>query len=166
LALYTECEPGFLIIDYLQKFKPRERDTRQGVTEVAEMLRRFATKGWGVLALSATARQPGKNGSSHDSLNLNLASFKESGEIEFNLDAAYVIRDIGQADESNHHVHSVKLDCVKNRFGEMKSMELVFNKPRLQFELPAENEPQNHPEFPIYEGDPFADSPNAFPGVE
>ncbi len=127
--------PGLLILDYLQKFSPPNLDARNGATAVAAELRNLCHKGWAVLALSATARTTGKGGSNHDSQRLTLASLKESGEIEFNADAVYLIRDEGETDRP--HVHDVELDCVKNRNGSMGGRRLVFDKPNLEFSLPA-----------------------------
>lgn len=135
--LRHECEPGFLILDYLQKFIGHGRDTRQAVNELMAGLRIMASEGWGILCLSATARTSGKGGSNHNGSQLTLASFKESGEIEFNLDSAYLLRDRGAVDEANQGVRNVTLDCVKNRHGERGETDLVFNMPRMRFETPT-----------------------------
>lgn len=95
-GLRKTCEgltPGLLVIDCLQKFATAT-EIRQEVNYVITQLRLLAMHGWGVLALSATTRGHGKNGSSHDPKNLTMASFKEIGEIEFNADAAYLLKDL------------------------------------------------------------------------
>ena len=85
------CEkPGIVVVDYLQRFRGSDRDARTGVDEVCGTLRTIATAGWSVLAMSATTRQHG----GHDPKALSISSFKESGEIEFNADAAYVLRNL------------------------------------------------------------------------
>lgn len=125
--------PGILIVDYLQKFKSATSDARAGVDEVVTCLRELAMHGWAVLALSATTRSNGKRGG-HDPENLSLSSFKESGEIEFNADAAYVLRNRSKDHEP---IKEIDLDCVKNRAGMMDRVELRFRGEFMQFERRA-----------------------------
>jgi len=147
----NESEPGLLVVDYLQKFTPGD-DPRLGVNAVMAGLRLMASEGWGVLALSATVRTRVKGGSGHDSSQLNMASFKESGEIEFNADSLYLLRD-NDAVDGNEKIRSVTLDCVKNRHGEKVSVDMVFNMPQMSFERrQVEPEPQRHTEFDEYSG--------------
>ncbi|QDV42944.1 replicative DNA helicase [Stieleria neptunia] len=134
--LMREREPGFLIVDYIQKFAPYGKDIRQGVNEVMTLLRVMASKGWGILALSATSRTTGKSSSGHDTSKLTLASFKESGEIEFNVDSAYLLRDCGEVEPGVRGVRNIALDCVKNRHGDQIRKELVFDMPRMRFGTP------------------------------
>jgi len=140
-----DVPPGLLVLDYLQKFSPPDKEPRVGANLVASSLRHLCHGGWGVLALSATSRQRGKGGSDHNSESLNLASLKESGEIEFNADAVYLLRDKGPVDEDDKHVVKVEVDCVKNRNGKMGWTDTIFDKPRLQFRA-------EHP-TPIADGD-------------
>lgn len=125
-------KPGFLILDYLQKFAPGG-DPRVGVNAVMAELREFAFGGWAVLAMSSTSRTKGPSGASHDSSKLNLASFKESGEVEFNTDSAYILCDAGPHD-GNEFVRKIKFTCVKNRHSEKVSKDLLFDMPRMSFE--------------------------------
>lgn len=54
------------------------------------MLRAFASAGRGLLVLSSVGRQPNRQGkSSYDGL--SLASSKESGDIEYAADDAYIL---------------------------------------------------------------------------
>ena len=140
LAELSLVDPGILIVDYLQKFKSAATDARAGVDEVMTCLRELAMLGWAVLALSATTRGNSKNGG-HDPQSLSLSSFKESGEIEFNADAAYVLRN--KSDNSDK-VKDIDLDCVKNRAGAMGCVELTFCGDFMRFE---QREPNRHAEF-------------------
>lgn len=139
LMRLKDQEPGLLIPDYLQKFALADKDARQGVNEVMAGLRALAKLGWAVLCLSATKRDG--NGK-HDSKELSLSSFRESGEIEYNADSAYVMRDNGQVGETTYIRH-VTLGHVKNRHGEKVNHELQFHMPRMEFTaLPkADDEP-------------------------
>ncbi|MDM4014690.1 DnaB-like helicase C-terminal domain-containing protein [Roseiconus lacunae] len=134
-----EVKPGLLVVDYLQKFADRGKDLRIAINDVVDQLRVMASEGWAILALSATTRVSGSGGSSHDSSKLTLASFKESGEIEFNLDSAYILRDQGDVD-GDKAVRRVLLDCVKNRHDEKPEKKLTFNMRRMRFEA-VEPEP-------------------------
>lgn len=125
------AKPGLLILDYLQKFAP-PGDPREGVNNVMTRLRWLAMDGWAILALSSTTRTKVKGGSGHDSKGLSLASFKESGEVEFNADACYLLRDVGPH-EGKTRQRQVVLDCVKNRNGQQAQRGLVFNMPRMEF---------------------------------
>lgn len=128
--------PGVLVIDYVQKFCPTDKDLRVGVGAVMTTLRRLAKAGHAVLALSATKRdQKGK----HDSAELGLSSFRESGEVEYQADSAYVLRDNGPVDEGRSYLRKVTLGHVKNRHGAKVDRELIFNMPAMAFEDPREH---------------------------
>jgi len=113
-----------LVIDYLQKFAGGE-DPRVGVNNVMGILRTLAMDDWGILALSSVTRVK-KNEE------LSMSSFKESGEIEFNADACYLLKDQG-SHEGDERIREVILNAVKNRHGEMRDIDLVFDKPQMTF---------------------------------
>lgn len=131
-------EPGLLVVDYLQKFRGSDRDARTGVDEVIGTLRTIAMAGWSVLAMSATTRQHG----GHNPNTLSMSSFKESGEIEFNADAAYVLRD--KSKDPHAGVRDVQLDCVKNRSGALHAIDLRFFGDYMRFER---RRPERHAEL-------------------
>lgn len=142
LAELRDEAPGLLIVDYIQKFAPGDKDARAGVNEVMALLRMLAKSGWAVVGLSATKRDP--NGR-HSSKELSLSSFRESGEIEYNADSAYVLQDNGQLE--NPYIRHVTLGHVKNRHGAMVSKELRFDMPRMQFTARVQPEPLSYEEF-------------------
>lgn len=113
-----------LVVDYLQKFSGGD-DPRIGVNLVMGSLRTLAFDGWGILALSSVTRV--KKGEQ-----LSMSSFKESGEIEFNADACYLLRDEGPSG-SDERIRDVLLDNVKNRHDELANIPLVFDKPHMSF---------------------------------
>lgn len=129
--------PGLVVVDYLQKFSPTDKDARQGVNEVMAGLRGLAKLGWSVLCLSATKRDA--NGR-HDSKELSLSSFRESGEVEYNADSAYVLRDNGPVD-NKPYIRHITLGHVKNRHGEKKNHELRFHMPRMEFTAMPKDSP-------------------------
>lgn len=146
--------PGLVVVDYLQKFAPFDKDPRIGVNMVMSGMRSLAKSGWAVLCLSATTRA--KDGK-HDSKSLSLSSFKESGEIEFNADSCYLLCDQGPENESQDYIRKILLKHVKNRHGAKRDIELIFHMPRMEFSKP---DPIGHPEFNDWssdaDNDPFA----------
>lgn len=129
--------PAMLIVDYLQKFAPPDKDARQGVGDVMAGLRSLAKVGWTIVCLSATART--KDGK-HDSKSLNLSSFRESGEIEYNADSAYLLLDNGPIAEQKPYIRHVTLQHVKNRHGAKRDHELMFHMPAMSFDAMPERE--------------------------
>ena len=124
----AEREPGIVIVDYLQKFKPPGVATMEGIESVMDHLRAYAEAGWAVIALSATKRA---EGGKHDSAKLDQAAFRGSSEIEFQADAAYVLRDQSGGAEGDR---DMILDCVKNRHGNRGSINLRFVAAEMRFE--------------------------------
>ncbi|HBJ35829.1 MAG TPA: hypothetical protein DDZ51_13995 [Planctomycetaceae bacterium] len=137
--------PGLVVVDYLQKFAPPEKDIRSGVGLVMSILRQLAKQGHAVLALSATKRDAKGN---HNSQELSLSSFKESGEVEYQADSAYVLRDDGDHNGLTF-VRKVTLGHVKNRHGAKVDRELIFDMPAMRFDA-AIDEPQPHSDFIDY----------------
>lgn len=131
-GLLTGGRNRLLVIDYLQKFAGGD-DPRVGVNNVMGTLRTLAMDDWGILALSSVTRV--KKGEE-----LSMSSFKESGEIEFNADACYLLKekekdkDEDQSD-SDQRVIEVVLNAVKNRHGEMNDIGLMFDKPQMTFSI-------------------------------
>lgn len=138
LDILSSEEPGLLIVDYVQQFAPSDKDLRSGVNAVMARLRKLAQAKWAVLAISATKRDG--NGK-HESKDLGLASFRESGGIEYDADSAYVMKDSGPVD-GNESVRSVCVECVKNRHDVRKNFDLHFDRDRMDFSL------QFNPDFP------------------
>lgn len=147
---------GLVVVDYLQKFAPAG-DVRMGVNTVMATLRRLAAQGHAVLALSATKRSLGGR---NDSKELDLSSFRESGEIEYNADSCYVLRDDGLAYEGCNFIDNVTLVHLKNRHDAKVDRELEFHRPRMTF---SARQPVVVTEFEGYQGDdPFAGGEDDF----
>ncbi len=91
-----------------------------------DYLRQFADAGCAVLCVSAVARSKDKRGrSTYDGDALSLASFRESSELEYGADTAYVLV------PDRHNGEHVRLRCLKHRHGEPLDIELRFER-RLQ----------------------------------
>jgi replicative DNA helicase len=83
-----------LVLDYIQRIKPPGDwgDRRGSVDACMNYLRQFADEGIGVIVVAAVSRQKDKAGrSSYAGDALTLASFRESSELEFGADDAYIL---------------------------------------------------------------------------
>lgn len=122
-------EASIVIVDYAQRFdfSHRSSDQRAQANAVMDCCRRLADEGRAVIVISAVNR----SGYGKDA---GLASFRESSELEYGADSAYLlIRD--EADSS-----AVTLKCVKNRHGAPEDVRLRFDGAGQQFVEAAETE--------------------------
>ena len=110
-----------ILLDYVQRIGPPKEysDNRLSLNAVMNAVRGFADCGCAVVVVSAVGRQPGKNGGSGYS-DLNLASFRESSELEYGCDSAYLLI-------RKEKTAKATLRCVKNRNDEQKDINLLFD---------------------------------------
>ena len=95
-------------------------------------MRQFADAGVAVLAVSSVGRTKDSKGrSSYDGDGLNLASFKESSELEFGADDAFMLTPAEYAGE-------VLLKLLKTRHSQPRDIAMKFKGHCMQFE-PVEN---------------------------
>ena len=100
-----------------------------------DYLRQFADAGCAVLCVAAVARSKDKRGcSSYDADSLSFASFRESSELEYGADTAYVLAP-GRDDPE-----VVTLRCLKHRHGEPVDIPLTFTRSLQRF-TPADPTP-------------------------
>jgi len=109
-----------LVVDYVQRVRPAADagDSRAAVNALMGELRRVAACGVAVVAVAAVGRQKddaGRSGYTH----LGLASFRESSELEYGADSAYILRPAGTT--------AATLACVKNRHGELADVQLSWD---------------------------------------
>ncbi len=108
---------------------------RGSVDALMDYLRQFADAGCAVLAVSAVARTKDKRGrSSYVGDGLSLASFRESSELEYGADTAYVLV------PSRDDPEAVTLRCLKHRHGQPVDVSLCFER-RIQSFRPTEPAP-------------------------
>lgn len=123
-----------IILDYIQRIPPpgEHGDRRGSVDATMNYLRQFADTGVAVIVVAAVARTKDSKGrSSYDGDGLSLASFRESSELEFGADDAFIL----VTDPKNDDV--VILKHLKARHSEAKDMSLRFER-RLQRFTPLE----------------------------
>jgi replicative DNA helicase len=121
-----------LLLDYIQRISPpgQHADNRGAVNATMDYLRQFADAGVAVIVISAIGRTKDSKGrSSYAGDGLNLASFRESSELEFGADDAFLLVPEGKAEGA------VRLRHLKARHGEPRDLVLEFNRPLQRFGL-------------------------------
>src|SRR5262249_49802446 len=117
-------DADLLLLDYIQRIPPpgEHPDKRGSVNATMDYLRHFADAGRAVIVISAIGRtKEGKGRSSYAGDGLNLASFRESSELEFGCDDAFILTPDEDSDDG------VTLRHLKSRHGETKDLPLAFN---------------------------------------
>jgi replicative DNA helicase len=124
-AVADDFAAALILLDYLQRIpSPGKHDDRRGsVDATMDYLRRFADAGVAVMVVAAVARtKDGKGRSSYSGDGLNLASFRESSELEFGADDAFMLVPDAEADDV------VTLRHLKARNCEPKDLSLRFER--------------------------------------
>jgi replicative DNA helicase len=126
-------QADLLVLDYIQRIPPpgKHGDRRSSVDATMNYLRQFADAGVAVIVVAAVARQKDAKGRSsyhHDSL--GLASFRESSELEFGADDAFILASDPKVADLVHLRH------LKARHTEPKDLALHFAR-KLQRFTPA-----------------------------
>jgi replicative DNA helicase len=81
-----------VVADYIQRIQLDDKpitDRRMNVDACVDMARQMANCGLAVIAVAALARQKGRNGSDYE--DAGLASFRESSELEYGADDAFIM---------------------------------------------------------------------------
>ena len=121
---------GLIVFDYIQRIKPPDThgDKRGSVDSCMSYLREFADAGVAVIVVAAVSRSKDSKGrSTYDGDALNLASFRESSELEFGADDAFIL--VNDPDDET----GVVLKHLKARHSEAKDIALTFDRPRQRF---------------------------------
>ncbi len=114
-----------LLLDYIQRIPPpgQQGDRRGSVDATMNYLRQFADAGVAVIVVAAVARQKDSKGrSTYAADTLSLASFRESSELEFGADDAFILA----PDPKTADV--VVLRHLKARHTEPKDIALRFDR--------------------------------------
>jgi len=112
-----------LVLDYIQRFSPpgEHAHRKSAVDAVMEYARGFAEAGVAVVVVAAVGRQRDDKGRSGYG-GLNLASFRESSELEYGADNAFLL----VRDDSPNASGAITLKHVKSRHGEPRDIPLRF----------------------------------------
>lgn len=122
-----------VVLDYLQRIMPpgNVADPRLRANAVMDMLRQFAGQGCAVLALSAVGRSRDNAGrSTYSAAAMSLASFRDSGELEYGGDDCFLLAPVDENDKS-----VVRLSHLKSRHGAEQTIDLNFDRARQSFTL-------------------------------
>jgi replicative DNA helicase len=134
-ATADALDAGLIVLDYIQRIPPPgdHADKRTGVNATMDYLRKFADAGTAVVVVSAVGRTKDSKGrSSYSGEGLNLASFRESSELEFGCDDAFILTPDGDDGDA------VTLRHLKSRHGEARDIALTFDRKRQRFEPSVE----------------------------
>jgi replicative DNA helicase len=112
-----------LVLDYIQRFaSPGEHSHRKAAVDAAmEYVRGFADAGVAVVVVAAVGRQRDEKGRSGYG-GLNIASFRESSELEYGADDAFLL----VREDGEETAGALTLRHVKSRHGEPTDIPLRF----------------------------------------
>ena len=121
-----------ILLDYIQRIQPPgdHGDKRGSVDATMKYLRQFADAGVAMIVVAAVSRgKDSKGRSTYSGDALTLASFRESSELEFGADDAFILA----PDEDN----TVVLRHLKARHTEQRDLTLQFDRSIQRFtEIP------------------------------
>ncbi len=121
-APLTNAGGLLIVLDYIQRIAPPgvASDKRGSIDSTMNYIRQFADAGAAVVVVSSVGRQKDqRGGSTYAGSSLNLASFKESGELEFGADDAFILA----PDKNGFH----KLSHLKARHTQPADVYLKFS---------------------------------------
>jgi replicative DNA helicase len=119
----------FDYIQYIQRIPPpgQHADNRASVNSTMDYLRQFADAGVAVLVVAAVGRTKDNIGrTSYSGDGLNLASFRESSELEFGADDAFML--VPSEDGAEYGTVTVTLRHLKARHTQPKDLVLEFDR--------------------------------------
>lgn len=129
-------DASLIVLDYIQRIgAPGEHgDRRRAVDATMGYLRQFADAGTAIIVVAALARSKDAKGRSSYGEGLSLASFRETSELEYGADDAFIL---AAAEGEGEFPSRVALKHLKSRHGEARDIALTFNRPHQRF-TPAE----------------------------
>lgn len=147
---------NLIVLDYIQRISPpgEHNDKRGSVDACMNYIRQFADAGVAVIVVAAVSRTKDKAGrSSYDAAGLSLASFRESSELEFGADDAFILARTSEqqvllkhlkARHSEPFSHLMDFDGALQRFTPVESSQQTDDQHGSCFEVSALwNEPDD-----------------------
>lgn len=125
--LAARRKPGLLLLDYVQLFGSDDANAQDRGAQTMKTARKFCEAGWAVIAVSAVNRSSYAKS--------DIGSFRDTSSIEYSGTSAYMLdeaKEYGE-DEQKPAIREMKLRCVKNRNGVVKSIDVMFNGPQMLF---------------------------------
>jgi replicative DNA helicase len=132
-------DAGLILIDYIQRVgTPGEQGDRRGaVSQTMDYLRQFADAGVAIVVVAALARSKDAKGRSSYTDGLSMASFRETSELEYGADDAFILAPADDAQSQGATSSRVVLKHLKSRHGEPKDIVLRFDGNRQRFTTAA-----------------------------
>ena len=135
-----QVEPNILVIDYLQRIEccAGVTDTRTRLNTLMHEARQIASAGICVVLVSAVARTQSKKGGGYNASEIGMGSFRESSEIEYGCDDAFVmVEEEGTAVDPDNPFppRILNLKHVKSRNHRRHDLRLEFDGSVQQFRL-------------------------------
>jgi len=134
---------GLIVLDYIQRVGSHgdHGDRRGAVSETMDYLRQFAEGGFAIIVVAALARSKDAKGRSSYSDGLSLASFRETSELEYGADDAFILAPTDGAKSEGEGSRRVVLKHLKSRHGETKDINLTFDRRHQRFSSAGPTEP-------------------------
>jgi replicative DNA helicase len=122
-------DAALIVLDYCQRIaSPGEHGDRRGAIDATmDYLRKFAGAGVAIIVVSSIGRSKDSKGRSTYTDGLSLASYKESGELEYGADDAYMLIPSDDDGSEGGSPSRVVLRHLKSRYGQAKDIELNFD---------------------------------------
>jgi len=133
-----DVQPTILVLDYVQRIEccGGQLEARIRLNNVMSEARNIASAGIAVMLVSAVGRTTSKRNGGYNSRELGMGSFRESSEIEYGVDDAFVLTDEDGSGETNGDVpRTMILRHVKSRNHQRKDLRLEFDGAVQQFRL-------------------------------
>jgi len=133
-----DVQPTILVIDYVQRIEccGGTLEARIRLNNVMREARIIASAGIAVVLVSAVGRTTSKRNGGYSSRELGLGSFRESSEIEYGLDDAYILADEeGSGENHGPGPRVMVLQHVKSRNHQRRDLRLEFDGAVQQFRL-------------------------------
>jgi replicative DNA helicase len=137
----AEVQPKILVLDYLQRIECCDgvADTRVRLNTVMHESRIIANAGVSVFLISAVGRTQSKKGGGYNANELGMGSFRESSEVEYGADDAYVMVSEGGVDKATG-CRTVVMRHVKSRNHRQQDIRLEFDGSIQRFTLLPDRE--------------------------
>jgi replicative DNA helicase len=128
-------EAGLIVLDYIQRINPPNAtgDRRGAVSQTMDYLRQFADAGVAIIVVAALARSKDAKGRSSYVEGLSLASFRETSELEYGADDAFILAPADDSRTRGVSPSCVALKHLKSRHGETKEIPLTFDRKHQRF---------------------------------
>jgi len=133
-----DVQPTILVLDYLQRIEccGGTLEARIRLNKVMSEARNIASAGIAVMLISAVGRTTSKRNGGYNSRELGMGSFRESSEIEYGVDDAFVLTDEdGSGEDNGGGPRVMTLRHVKSRNHQRKDLRLEFDGAVQQFRL-------------------------------